>query len=651
MESKIVRKNGVLMIDIDGQTYPPLSFKSFRPNKKNISDFYEAGIRLFNIFTSGITSAVGVPYTLFGESWIGEYEYDFSPIDTQIALFIENAPNAYLSLMLQLDTRVWWLETHPDYPDSFRKLAQMETDEEWREAASKYMQAVIRHVEEKYPEKFFAYFLLCGTTTEWFSDFSHEEPNLRLAEDYKKYCYDENAVIPSFDERETDKNRCLLDEEKEKNLIRFRKFESVQRSDSVSFFASKAQEVLHHKKLLGMYYGYLLELKGKRLWETGYLDYERIFLSKDIDLFSSPISYEYRGLDMGSHQMLMRSTLERHNKIYFIEHDHTTSITPDIIEGHRFVHPGKVDNLDDDINLMRRSFMLAIANRTAMWWFDMFSGWYANDRLMNEIKNQISIFNRMYAEKRENISEIAIFGDPESMYQVNKNSGLNDLLFERQRGEWSYIGAPYDLFSACDYSTVDALKYNMFIFLDAFRETEELDALLNRIERKKKETAVLFTYSAPEKWVKMRLSKLRPEKTLKISDGTVFSLSYEAPCWRVDNADEEKAEYSNGETAVGFEKCGNVLYAVSGAPTVSRKIMTELAEWCGVHRYLRSDDAIVYAGDKMIGIYHITDKDVALYLKKNAVYTDVFTGTEYKTENEMIIISRASGRCKLLVQG
>lgn len=650
MESKIVRENGMLMIDINGKTYPPLSFKSFRPNKKNISDFYKAGMRLFNILTSGVTSAVGVPYTLFGESWIGEYEYNFKPIDNQIELFIENAPDAYFSLMVQLDTRTWWLESHPDYPDSFRKMAQMETDTEWREAAATYMQAVISHVEEKYPERFFAYFLLCGTTTEWFSDYSHEEPNSRLIEDYKKYCNDENAEIPSLEERETEKNKVLLDTKTENNLIRFRKFESYQRSDTVSFFASKAQEILKHKKLLGMYYGYLLELKDARLWETGYLDYERIFLSEDIDLFSSPLSYEYRGIDEGSHQMLMRSTLENHNKIYFIEHDHTTSITPDIIEGHRFVHPGKVDNLDNDIDLMRRSFMLAMANRTAMWWFDMFSGWFANYRLMEEIETQISIFNRMYRKERNNISEIAIFGDPESMYLVNKNSGLNNLLFDRQRGEWSFIGAPYDLFSACDYNAIDVSKYKLYIFLNAFKSSQELDILLDRIEAKRTKSSVLFTYSLPQNRLKMRLTDTGLKKVLLMSDGTEFKLDTEIPCYAVVNGEENKAKYNTGETAVAFEFRGNTLYGVSGAPTVSHRIITELADKSGVHRYMRTEDAIVYAGDKVLGIYHVTDNDVVLHLKDFASYTDAFTGKEFKAIDNKIRITKSGGRCKMLIQ-
>ena len=38
MQVQLKRYNGVLKIEIDGQILEPLSFKSFRPTAKNISD-------------------------------------------------------------------------------------------------------------------------------------------------------------------------------------------------------------------------------------------------------------------------------------------------------------------------------------------------------------------------------------------------------------------------------------------------------------------------------------------------------------------------------------------------------------------------------------------------------------------------------------
>ena len=92
MKVSIKRDRGMLKVDIDGRLYPPLSFKSFRPNPTNISEFYRAGVRLFSVLSSGIICALGVPYSRFGESWIGEGRYDFSAIDRQMDMFMENAP-------------------------------------------------------------------------------------------------------------------------------------------------------------------------------------------------------------------------------------------------------------------------------------------------------------------------------------------------------------------------------------------------------------------------------------------------------------------------------------------------------------------------------------------------------------------------------
>ena len=122
LNAKLERVGNAVKIKLNSNIYEPLSFKSFRPTERNISDFYKAGIRLFDILSTGTRSMLGAPYSLFGESWIGEYEYDFSAIDNQIDFFIKNAPDAYFMLMLAVDTREWWLKDNPEYVSSFEAM-------------------------------------------------------------------------------------------------------------------------------------------------------------------------------------------------------------------------------------------------------------------------------------------------------------------------------------------------------------------------------------------------------------------------------------------------------------------------------------------------------------------------------------------------
>ena len=311
-QAKVVNHNGTLKISINGKEYIPLSFKSFRPNPQNVSEFYNAGVRLFSVLSSGITSALGVPYSLYGESWTGDGEYDFSPIDRQMDMFIQNAPDAYFAPMLQLDTRDWYLAQHPGVPNSFTRLSQIAGDEAWKRAAADYMKAAISHIEEKYGDRVYGYFMLCGTTTEWFSEYDYEEPNSIKNNAYKIWRKDSDAALPSREALGRPGDVFLEEDEHEVYLAR--KFHNKLIADLILYFAHEAQEILHKNKLLGVYYGYLFELGGERLYNAGSLGYEKVFLSPDINMISSPSSYSYREAFDPSAFMVRRTGVE-HNMV------------------------------------------------------------------------------------------------------------------------------------------------------------------------------------------------------------------------------------------------------------------------------------------------------------------------------------------------
>ena len=180
-----------------------------------------------------------------------------------------------------------------------------------------------------------------------------------------------------------------------------RKFHNEIIADLILYFAHNAQEILHKNKLLGVYYGYLFELGGERLYNAGSLGYEKVFLSPDIDMISSPSSYYYRGLlDPGAF-MVTQKTLYMHNKIYFLEFDHITHVAPETVsdepqensENARLVKiPGsdnRCKNETESLNLMYRDFLLCMANGAAMWWFDMFDGWFRTNGMMNAVRKMI----------------------------------------------------------------------------------------------------------------------------------------------------------------------------------------------------------------------------------------------------------------------
>ncbi len=69
-----------------------------------------------SILHTGMPCTNGALYSLYGEHWNGTKNYDFSKIDDQMEIFIDNAPNAYFNIKLMVDTRPWYLKEHLEYP-------------------------------------------------------------------------------------------------------------------------------------------------------------------------------------------------------------------------------------------------------------------------------------------------------------------------------------------------------------------------------------------------------------------------------------------------------------------------------------------------------------------------------------------------------
>ena len=170
MKAFVTEQNGVRQISIDGKLYPPYSFRSFRPEERNISEFYGAGVRLMSILMTGIECTLQVPYSLYGEIWTGKGQYDFAAIDRQMELFLRCAPDAYFNIMLQLDTRDWYLKEHPEFSNTFHNLIEMAGCREWREDVCEYLRDVIGYLEEKYGDRIFSYSMFCGGSTEWYTN-------------------------------------------------------------------------------------------------------------------------------------------------------------------------------------------------------------------------------------------------------------------------------------------------------------------------------------------------------------------------------------------------------------------------------------------------------------------------------------------------
>ena len=91
------------------------------------------------------------------------------------------------------------------------------------------------------------------------------------------------------------------------------------------------------------------------------------------------------------------------DKLYYLEFDHITHTAPEMVndpEGATQKNkalvkiPGansKCKNETESLNLMYRDFILCNSNMTALWWFDMFDGWFRSDGMMQAVAKMIKL--------------------------------------------------------------------------------------------------------------------------------------------------------------------------------------------------------------------------------------------------------------------
>lgn len=664
MDVRIVKQNRVCKISVNGEIITPLSFKSFRPTKRNITDFKDAGVRLFSILTSGLKNILGVPYSEYGESWIGEYKYDFDAIDRQIDLFVSCAPNCYFALMIQLDTRKWFLEKNPGCPDSFYYLSQTACNEKWKSQAADYLKAVITHVEEKYGDLFYGYFLLGGKTTEWFSYADHGESHPYKEKWYQNCLNDENAKIPSAEERNAVTDGVFRSSKNNAEAVRYWQLCNNLIADTVLYFAKKAQEVIKHKKLLGVYFGYLFDLLDTRLLEEGHLEFSRIFKSDDIDMISSPSSYYHRRHGDASGFMITLDSLTKSNKIYYLEFDHITYLSPPSVNG--VMIPGgdsKLKNLSDTLDVMRRDFMLCSAKGAALWWFDMFEGWFYDERLMKAIKDMVSIGNAMAKEEQYSVSEIAVFAEgAPSMYYVGQNCGLNNEFLNEQLDGLARMGAPYDIYCIDDLETVGT-EYKLYIFLNQYNISKERRDTIAQLEKSGKN--ILWVYASGyvtqsgntaagiSETVGINVhEKQERDENVVLGEREQKPLSDKiSPYFYIDddNAVEVAKYYSSGKSALAYRETPSAKVFYSGFGNLSAEILRRIAKLSGVHIYNYGTDPI-YINSKMIGVYSDTDGDITINLKEDGIFKEMFEGSSVRSEDKKIVIKARRGEPKMFVK-
>jgi hypothetical protein len=474
------------------------AYRSFWPEFEAMKEFDKAGVNTVCIFAANTNNSLGMPYSKYPPVWRWYGKYDFNSLDKQYDDVLAINPDADFICMIDLNTPIWLQRQLSTECESFSTLSCACSNPAWNKAVTEYLDAIVKHMEDRYGDRINAYLLACGQTDEWM-DYSRGIAGRHKTgawETWLKSNGREEKAIPAFsriDQASID--NLLRDPSTDQDIIDYAHFTGDIITDTVLAFAKKVRGMIPENRQIGMFFGYILELGQSRLVNAGHLEYERLYSSPDIDFFISPGTYSDRPMGGGSGFMVPNGTRLLNGKGFLHEIDHRTptyNVNLDEYVSIAWMVPWK--NQAETTAGLKREFSLAIINNTSLWCFDMWGGVFKTPETMKIVGQSKKLWDEHSSAKYTSLAEVALVTDPQSARYLNDSNPVVKKIYTETRNKLNRLGAPFEVFSFNDLEQMDLSRYKLLIFPGIFEITASRMDILKKHVLKDGRT-ILFCYA------------------------------------------------------------------------------------------------------------------------------------------------------------
>jgi hypothetical protein len=540
---------------INGQPYSGLSYMTYIPDGRPIRQFSDVGCPIF-FFSCTPDDCM---YEIADRAWLGPDEYDYSQFDERIALFAEAAPNAYFIPRVYMTSPPWWDSVHPDElvvfddgttekPPHIRTAKKTSypslASETWRKDTIANLQRFIRYVENgPYGDRVAGYHIASQHTEEWFAFWVYQDylgdysrPARKAWQRWLRHRYGNDRALrrawgrdnvslndppmPSGDERRAHYRAEFRRVPEEQPSIDYALFFSDLMVETLELFAKAAKEACDHKKVIGAFYGYLLQF-AEHTPVSGHLAVQRAFSSPYLDFFTSPSAYIDRALGTGySFFMSLPETVHAHGKLWINENDIHTWVYMERNNNFGLQKLHGIHNNWDSLMMLRREVGNSLCHADGMWWFDFWARWYDDDDHMAEVENCLRLGKRLAEKPLESVAQVLLVVDAESIACQGWRTLLGPCL-SRLVVQLGHIGSPIDIIEANDPDKVLSNRHRLIIFPNLWAADPHRRVLIRRLLTGSEKTA-LWLYAPCS--VKVSVEHIS-DAALRAAELTGFHLS------------------------------------------------------------------------------------------------------------------------------
>ena len=603
--------------------------------------------------------------------WYGPDQYDYNAVDRSINTLLARFPGCKLAIYVWCHPGNWYRKVYPD------RLSLMEDGSQYnyyvaavnfahpevRRDQEKAVADLVRHLEKYFGNRTILYNLMGGISCEWQGWAAHTDQYADYSafgiRDFEAYAAKNGITtqgVPSRELREATMDGIFRSPEKDAVAILYDKYYSETIAECIDGIAKTIKETCGNTKLVGCYYGYLMEYAnlGHCTNGGGHNDLQRLLDSPYMDFFLSPQSYGIRSFGAPNAEMKPYGAIRKAGKLSLLEDDTRTNLTQ------------KTDfeqtlNLPLTLNILKRNVGMALSRNFPLNHLPLVGGNELDDPAIRKFFDRsIQVGQYLLENAKDPSPEIAAVIDADAIRYMGANrksiEGLDDerflyshegdLLDVRryikpiygdllyfQRIPLAQCGAPVDVILLPDV-VKHAKDYKMVIFLNAFKDSPELRQAIRHLRDNNIPT--VFTYGTGfldnqgfnldslGECVGMKLSNAG-EGTLRIrfNNGAMGGQTYLAATrfQVVDDDATPLARYADTNAVAVAQKDNAYFY---GTTYLSQDFLRETARAAGVHIFCDTNDSF-YASRDIISIHTAGGGHKTIRLPEKCDVVDIYS--------------------------
>lgn len=473
---------------VEGIPTPAMAYTTYFEERSRYLDFLQAGYRIFFVNATFTTLPINSFKTGFTPFRVGVFEDpenpDYSEFEDAVHKILAACPDAVIFPRIYVSMPRWWIAAHPEETVLTKKGGRREIlfSSAFRKDGAELLRRFVRHVKASdYAPRVAGWQLCGGQTQEWF------HPDMKgcladgAAEPYRRWVNqtygEEGATLPDPSVFEYSGQVRQTDE----NARRYSLFCNLGVAESLEHFAATVKEETEGAQIVGSFYGYSFECNRSVLFGSHGL--RRLLDSPYLDFFSSPNAYTANrafGIDWAD--MMPVDSLRHHGKLAFMECDIRTFLTTGIQQARPGEYPDDIYQTKNGTSVwsgpptellsrsaLRKCFAHQITKASAVWWFDMWGGWYHNSVLMDELARMKQIYDGDLSRNPSVLEpELIFFADECAYANLFSNSPQLGSHYEiggviASRTAMGTTGIPFDTYAVEDAPSVLS-RYKAAVF-------------------------------------------------------------------------------------------------------------------------------------------------------------------------------------------